>query len=81
MEVFLLHNSIIFNKLLIYFIPRDTLIKDPCKPRQFPGGPVVRTPRFHCWGPGFDPWSENKDPASYAVLPKKKKNPLQADTF
>ena len=20
-----------------------------------PGGPVVRTPRFHCWGPGFDP--------------------------
>ena len=22
---------------------------------KFPGGPVVRTPRFHCWGPGFDP--------------------------
>ena len=27
--------------------------------REFPGGPVVRTPRFRCWGPGFDPWSGN----------------------
>ena len=26
---------------------------------EFPGSPVVRTPRFHCWGPGFDPWSGN----------------------
>ena len=23
--------------------------------REFPGGPVVRPPRFHCRGPGFDP--------------------------
>ena len=22
------------------------------QPREFPGGPVVRTPCFHCWGPG-----------------------------
>ena len=26
---------------------------------DFPGGPVVRTPRFHCRGQGFDPWSGN----------------------
>ena len=33
-------------------------IKNPVV-REFPGGPVVRTLRFHCRGPGFDPWSEN----------------------
>ena len=27
------------------------------KIREFPNGPVVRTPRFHCQGPGFNPWS------------------------
>ena len=26
---------------------------------DFPGGPVVKTPRFHCRGRGFDPWSGN----------------------
>ena len=26
---------------------------------EFPGGPVVRTQRFHCQGPGFNPWSGN----------------------
>ena len=26
---------------------------------EFPGSPVVRTPRFHCQGPGFSPWSGN----------------------
>ena len=25
--------------------------------RNFPGGPVVKTPCFHCRGQGFDPWS------------------------
>ena len=25
------------------------------KAREFPGGPVVRTLRFHCWGPGSIP--------------------------
>ena len=30
---------------------------------QFPGGPVVRTWRFHCWGPKFDPWLGKWDPA------------------
>ena len=27
--------------------------------RDFPGGPVVKTLRFHCRGHGFDPWSGN----------------------
>ena len=27
--------------------------------QEFPGCPVVRTPRFHCHGPGFNPWSGN----------------------
>ena len=26
---------------------------------DFPGGPVVKTPRFHCRGLGLDPWSGN----------------------
>ena len=26
---------------------------------EFPGGPVVRIPRCHCGGPGFDPWLGN----------------------
>ena len=25
--------------------------------RELPGSPVVRTPRFHCQEPGFNPWS------------------------
>ena len=25
--------------------------------RGFPSGPVVKIPRVHCRGPGFDPWS------------------------
>ena len=27
--------------------------------RDFPGGPVVKTPCFHCKGHRFDPWSWN----------------------
>ena len=27
--------------------------------RNFPGGPVVKIPSFHCKGHGFDPWSGN----------------------
>ena len=26
---------------------------------DLPGGPVVRAACSHCWGPGFNPWSEN----------------------
>ena len=27
--------------------------------RDFPGGPVVKTPSFQCRGHGFNPWSGN----------------------
>ena len=27
--------------------------------RDIPGGPVVKTLPFYCWGHGFNPWSEN----------------------
>ena len=40
---------------------------------EFPGGPVVRTPRFHCWGCGFSPWLGNWDPTSQAVQCGQKK--------
>ena len=38
--------------------------------QEFPGPPVVRTPCFHCWGPGFDPWSGNHDPTSHVETPQ-----------
>ena len=38
---------------------------------EFPGCPVVRSPCFHCNGPGFNPWSGNKDPASHGIWSKK----------
>ena len=28
-------------------------------PGNFPGGPVVKTPCFHCWGHDFNSWSGN----------------------
>ena len=34
---------------------------------DFPGGSVVRTPRFHCRGHRFNSWSGNWDPACCAV--------------
>ena len=37
--------------------------------REFPGGPVVRTLCFHCWGCRFHPWSGNYDPASRGARP------------
>ena len=29
--------------------------RKPAKREEFPGSPTVRTLRFHCWEPGFDP--------------------------
>ena len=28
-----------------------------CSPRDFPGGPLAKTPCCRCRGPGFNPWS------------------------
>ena len=41
--------------------------------REFPGGPLVRTPSFHCQGPRFNPWSRTKSPQAASCTAKKKK--------
>ena len=47
-------------------------IREPIRMlRDFPGHPVVRTPRSHSRGPGFDPWLGNEDPVSRMAWPKK----------
>ena len=43
------------------------------KKKDFPGGPVVKTPHFQCRGQVFDPWLGNKDPIYHVVQLKKKK--------
>ena len=43
--------------------------------KEFPGGEVVKIQCFHCCGPGLDPWSWNKDPASH--MAKSKKVPMR----
>ena len=35
------------------------LLFNPQKKQELPGGPVVRTMSFHCWGPEFDSWLRN----------------------
>ena len=39
--------------------PIYNCIKKPNQTRDFPGGPVVKTPCFQCRGHEFDPWSGN----------------------
>ena len=36
---------------------RISVVKKSIK--DFPGGPMTKTPRSQCRGPGFDPWLEN----------------------
>ena len=43
------------------------------KKKAFPGGPVVKTPHFHCGRHGFNPGSGNQDPACLMVWPKHKR--------
>ena len=43
------------------------------KSRDFPGGPVVKTPCFKWQGLRFNPWLENLDPTCHVMWPKKKK--------
>ena len=40
--------------------------------REFPAGPVVGTPCFHCRGPEFSPWLGNWDPAGRVAKTEKK---------
>ena len=50
--------------------PRSFLRKY-CR-RDFPGGPVVKTLRFHCRGHRFDPWLGNYDPTCHEARSEKK---------
>ena len=45
--------------------------KEDIKCIEFPGGPVVRIPSFHCKGCRLDTWLGNLDPACCAAWPKK----------
>ena len=47
--------------------------------REFPGGPVLRTPHFHCQGPGSIPGQGTKIPqaAQHDQKRKKKKKILK----
>ena len=38
---------------------------------EFPGGPVVRTRHFHCWGPGSIPGQETEIPQASQCRQKK----------
>ena len=44
---------------LLCVAPRMAAILFKPHSQDFPGGPVVKTPRFHCRGPRFDPWLGN----------------------
>ena len=43
-------------KFLIFRKKNTYLMFKKKRSRDFPGGPVVKTPLFHCRGHGFDPW-------------------------
>lgn len=49
--------------------------------REFRGGLVVKTPRFHWGGHVFNPSSVNKDPASCSVRQKKTNKNLRYEFF
>ena len=42
-------------------------------PREFPGGPVVKPPHFHCHGPGSVPGQATEIPQAMCHSQKKKK--------
>ena len=47
------------------------------RPGDFPGDPVVKTPRSQCKGHRFHPWSGNYDPACRVAWPKNKINKIK----
>ena len=48
--------------------------------REFPGGPVVRTQRFYCRGPGSTPGGGTKIPQAEWRGQKQTKNVCEAET-
>lgn len=49
--------------------------------RDFPGGPVVKAPRFHCRRHGLHPWPRNKDPSRRTAWSKKKKKKKECEVM
>ena len=41
--------------------------------QNFPGGPVIKTPSFHCRRFRLDPWLGNYNPACHVAWPKNKR--------
>ena len=41
-------------------IPSSTALQR-IKFQDFPNGPELKSPGFHCWGWGFEPWLGNQD--------------------
>ena len=58
----------------IHHVPEH---KSKVRRRDFPGGPVVKTPRFHCRERRFNPWSGNQDPTCRAGCSQKKKTKVR----
>ena len=59
---------------VILLLLRTGSLNPYLKASDFPGSPVVKTPRFQCRGQVFDPWSGNYDPIWQATEEKKKEN-------
>ena len=55
MNVFQVHRNRVFKKVTL----KKKKKKKKVMLRDFPGGPVAKTLRSQCRGPGFDPWSGN----------------------
>ena len=64
------HDSCIF-LYLCYTSMKSSVKKE--KKRDFPGGPVVKIPCFHCRGHRFNPLMGNEDPTYHIVQPPKEK--------
>ena len=58
-------------KVMVWKLKVFPKLKRPSQ--NFPGGPVVKTPHFHCRGHGFDPSSSGKFRMPHGVAKKKKK--------
>ena len=70
--LFVAWQKLYFCKFDFAFVSLPILpVKD--KVRDFPGGPVVEAPHFHCRGHRFNPWLGNQDHTCHSVWPKKRK--------
>ena len=66
----------ILNKIYFIRIFKDTLnkiFKKEVKQKDIPGGLVVKTQHFHCWGPGSIPGRGTKVPEALLHGQKKRR--------